>query len=676
MKQSALDRYFPLVLLAILVISFGLLIPVLGLYWDDWPAVTLARLRGVGAFWNFYQGERPFSAWTYILTMPILGTTPWVWHIFALLLRWLAVLAMWWCLRGLWPRQKSVANWMAILFAIYPVFTYQPVAVAFSQHWITFGLFFVSIGAMIWAERMPRRFYWLTALALISQALHMLTMEYFWGLELLRPLLLWIVLTDQEMPTRQRINLVVRRWLPYLAVFMAALLVRMVFFVNLKDDPNRPDLLYRLANQPLATLLQLLQLSIQDFTHNLIGAWYETARPDQIDLTDRVYLFSIVAGVAAASLTCLLLKKINRTGESQVEATPGWLRQALLVGLIATFLGPLPVWLTDRSVLWGMWGGRFALAAMFGLSILFYALLVWFTPRRLPILLLVSTLVGFAVGYHLRNATEYYRSTLKQNQFYWQLYWRAPSIQPNTAILSADELFSFVGRASTAMALNLLYPQPESQESLGYWFLELAHDIGPKQVPRLARGKPLNPTFRNFTFQGNSLDSLVIYYKSGTGRCLWVLSPEDADNPALPELTVQALPVSNLSRISPEPSSDIYPPTDLFGKEPPHDWCYYFQKADLMRQLGDWESVANLGDEAAQNGYKPADANEWIPFIQGYAHSDQWEKAVQRSQDAKQSNEEVTPRLCRIWQEMEDIVPAEHLQELEQFLTESNCLDE
>ena len=62
-----------------------------------------------------------------------------------------------------------------------------------------------------------------------------------------------------------------------------------------------------------------------------------------------------------------------------------------------------------------------------------------------------------------------------------------------------------------------------------------------------------------------------------------------------------------------------------------------------MRQLGDWESVANLGDEAAQNGYKPADANEWIPFIQGYAHSDQWEKAVQRSQDAKQINEEVTP---------------------------------
>jgi hypothetical protein len=196
-------------------------------------------------------------------------------------------------------------------------------------------------------------------------------------------------------------------------------------------------------------------------------------------------------------------------------------------------------------------------------------------------------------------------------------------------------------------------------------------------VPRLARGKPLNPTFRNFTFQGNSLDSLVIYYKSGTGRCLWVLSPEDADNPALPELTVQALPVSNLSRISPEPSSDIYPPTDLFGKEPPHDWCYYFQKADLMRQLGDWESVANLGDEAAQNGYKPADANEWIPFIQGYAHSDQWEKAIQRSQDAKQlSNGEVTPRLCRIWQEMEDIVPAEHLQELEQFLSESNCLNE
>lgn len=673
MKQSILDRYFPLFLLAIMVVSFGLLIPVLGLYWDDWPAVTLARLRGVSAFWDFYQGERPFSAWTYILTMPILGTTPWIWHVFALLLRWLAVLAMWWSLRGLWPNQKSVANWIAILFAIYPVFTYQPVAVAFSQHWITYGLFFVSMGGMIWAERLPDRFYWLTALALLTQALHMLTMEYFWGLELLRPLLLWIVFADLELPNRQRFTMVFRRWLPYLAIFLIALAVRMVFFVNPQDDPNQPNLLYSLVNQPLATLLRLIQLSVQDFIHNIAGAWYETARPDHIDLTDRVYIFSILAGLATALFTYYLLKQTDKLTEKQASVRRVWLRQALLVGLVATFLGPLPVWLTDRGVLWGMWGGRFALAAMFGLSILFYALLVWFTPRRMPILLLISTLVGLAVGYHLRNATEYYRSTLKQNQFYWQLYWRAPEIQPNTAILSADELFSFVGRASTAMALNLLYPQPEGQESLGYWFLELAHDIGPKQVPRLARGKPLNPTFRNFTFQGNSLDSLVIYYKSGTGRCLWVLSQDDADNSSLPELTTQALAASNLNRIIPEQGTTSYPPTEIFGQEPPHDWCYYFQKADLMRQLGNWEAVASLGDEADQKGYQPADANEWIPFIQGFAQTNQWEKAFIKSRAAMQLNETIASRLCRIWLGMDNKVPDDYRQELDEFLTEINC---
>ena len=175
-------------------------------------------------------------------------------------------------------------------------------------------------------------------------------------------------------------------------------------------------------------------------------------------------------------------------------------------------------------------------------------------PAGWPIILLVSNAGRLATGLPLAHRDGILPVNVKQNRFYWQLYWRAPSIQPNTAILSADELFSFVGRASTAMALNFNFtPSPKVRKAWGTGSLSWL-TILVREAPRLARGEPLNPTFRNFTFQGDSLDSLVIYYKSGTGRCLWVLSPEDADNPALPELTVQALPVSDLSRISPEPA--------------------------------------------------------------------------------------------------------------------------
>ena len=87
------------------------------------------------------------AAWTYILTTPFLGTAPINWHVFTLLLRWLAVLGMWWALRGLWPNKTRQVTWMALLFAVYPVFFQQPIAVAYSQHFITYALFFLSDAA-------------------------------------------------------------------------------------------------------------------------------------------------------------------------------------------------------------------------------------------------------------------------------------------------------------------------------------------------------------------------------------------------------------------------------------------------------------------------------------------------------------------------------------------------
>jgi hypothetical protein len=303
-----------------------------------------------------------------------------------------------------------------------------------------------------------------------------------------------------------------------------------------------------------------------------------------------------------------------------------------------------------------------------------FALLEWFTIKPLPKILIVSALVGLAAGYHIRVASTYYRSTLRQNQFYWQLYWRAPYLKPGTAILSADELFLYVGRLASGTTMNLIYPKPLDSQDLGYWFFELDHDIGPKSVPKLIKGRDLSATFRNFTFKGNSLDNLVVN-KAGNGRCLWVLSPQDVDNPDLPELTKLALPVANLSRIEPEPVAGDYPAQDLFGKEPAHDWCYYFQKADLARQFDDWQKVAQLGDEAQEKGYAAQDANEWLPFIQGYAFTGQWEKAIDRSRQAFTLKAEIAPRLCNTWSGIlsRATFDADGMEQLKHFETELAC---
>jgi hypothetical protein len=59
---------------------------------------------------------------------------------------------------------------------------------------------------------------------------------------------------------------------------------------------------------------------------------------------------------------------------------------------------------------------------------------------------------------------------------------------------------------------------------------------------------------------------------------------------------------------------------ELFGSEPAHDWCYYYQKASLARQQGDWQTAARLGEEVGRSGLLPTDVTEWLPFYQAAFH--------------------------------------------------------
>ena len=105
----------------------------------------------------------------------------------------------------------------------------------------------------------------------------------------------------------------------------------------------------------------------------------------------------------------------------------------------------------------------------------------------------------------------------------------------------------------------------------------------------------------------------------------------------------------NLNRIEAQPISSDYPPSEFFGEDLEHNWCYYYQKAELAAQLGAWQRVAELGDEAESRGFSPGNPHEWLPFIEGYAHSGLWDQALQRTRAAYTANELTAPRLCGLW---------------------------
>jgi hypothetical protein len=59
----------------------------------------------------------------------------------------------------------------------------------------------------------------------------------------------------------------------------------------------------------------------------------------------------------------------------------------------------------------------------------------------------------------------------------------------------------------------------------------------------------------------------------------------------------------------------------VFGPEPEHDWCYFYQKASLARQKQAWDEILVLGDEVLNNDLAPGDLIEWMPFLQAYAQA-------------------------------------------------------
>jgi len=173
-------------------------------------------------------------------------------------------------------------------------------------------------------------------------------------------------------------------------------------------------------------------------------------------------------------------------------------------------------------------------------------------------------------------------------------------------------------------------------------------------LPALKPGLPIEYDYIAGHFVGNTSQVVAFYYDPPA--CLRLLEPDiDADNHfiQLESLMREASALSNTDQILTD--SDPVMPA-IFQPEPAHSqtWCYYFEKADLARQLGDWETVTRLGDEAfALNDY-PNNPLERFVFIEGYAHTGDWEHAVKLSRESYRiSKQYVRPLLCRLWQRIE-----------------------
>jgi hypothetical protein len=632
------------------ILAYGVLIPWMGYYWDDWGFAWTAKFLGPMEFIPSFLPFRPFLGPIFAFTTSILGISQLTWQVFGLLVRFGTGLAALFAMRSIWPKARLQTSLASLFFVVFPGYNQQWIALTHTnQEMLSLCAYLLSLGYMIKAVRAEHKNKIknsLIAFALTFFGLY--TTEYFVGLELLRPIILWFVLLEINSNERM-ISRVFRTWLPYLLIWISNL--AFLFWYHNSAYYNSYGLTaFKLGD---SGIVGFITSTIEDFIQSFIttgfNSWTNTLSLVTNSLLRSLTWFSFIV-IGVSFLVVFIAHNNNRNIEvgTYLPSNFGW--QALLLGGVGILMGRIPSWLAGLPLQIEFSWDRFMISMMLGGSLFFLGLVDYLIQDNKRELLIASILISLAVGWQFTKANTYRLEWQNQKQFFWQLNWRVPSLKPGTLVVTHELPFEYVTDLSLSAALNWIYAPEIHSHELPYMLVYTKARLHHPVLPALKPGLAISYDFRTMKYTSNTDQALVIFQENP--GCLRILDPVYANKDTLPGMTymlTDAVNLSNLNLIDTN-SPGFSPPTEYFGKEPAHDWCYFFEKAELARQSGDWSEVARLGNEAELNKFSAISPVENLPFIEAYALTGQIDRAVLFTNETYSAQPELQPALCGLWQ--------------------------
>ena len=164
---------------------------------------------------------------------------------------------------------------------------------------------------------------------------------------------------------------------------------------------------------------------------------------------------------------------------------------------------------------------------------------------------------------------------------------------------------------------------------------------------------------------------LWFFMKNLINRCYWFVNPDDAYLPNLNQDEKDLFSISHLDQIKNVGGTNSKTVRQLFGDEINHNWCYFYQKAELAAQFENWIEVESLNVEAEIVGERPEHGRELYPFIQAYAHLDQWDQVKTNSLKALDLTMNLQERTCHFLQQIDqETIDTNHAQEKDEVMSE------
>lgn len=653
----------PALLALLTFLAYGLLAPAAGFHWDDWGFAWADYFLGSAQFVPSFFGFRPFLGPIFTVTTSLLPPTPLAWQLFALVIRFLIGLSAWWMLCAFWPHRPRLALTATLFILVFP---------GYSQHWVAFThinqelipFIFYLLSFGVSAHAIRRKSLPLGALAVFLQFLGLFPTEYFFGMEPLRFLLIWSLFDGANL--RNRLRSALTAWLPYLFLWASNGLWLAWFY------RSGAYISYGMEGQSLNWLIELLDAIFKAGLY----VWGQV-----LLLTGSAPLSPtslLTFGLIAVTFALLLLYRPRFTERDEHTLTfraSHFALYLIILGLGGILLGRLPSLAAGLPLTLQSTFDRFMISMTLGGSLFLAGLveLLFGRAERLK-LIVISLVIALGVGQQFHNSNLFRRDWARQQEIFWQFAWRVPALEPGTLLLTGviPDMPLETDLSFTA-PINWLYAPGYTTGNLPHALLYSEARIGGQVLTSIKPNTPITLPFRTVAFQG-STDAVLVFFIPQNG-CLRILDPALGDAETYekePDFLTSIIPLSRPELILTNAPA-LVPSQPPFGAEPEHTWCYFYEKAELARQVGDWQAILDLGRQAEVLGYEPADLLEWMPFIEAQARIGNVGQALQMSRDAVTQAARTRKGMCNLWERVQAQAP-ERSAFSAQALAEFNCI--
>jgi hypothetical protein len=633
-----------LLILLTTVLTYGLSISRLGFYHDDWYMLWSGEARGAQSIIPLFSTDRPFMGVVYSYVYRLLGDAIANWHWYALLWRFIGGLGFFWILRLLWPREKYITTLMAVLFIVYPGFLSQPNANTKQNHLYGFGTALLSIAFTLEAMKTNRRGWKIFCyiLSILLTANYLWIYEYMIGFEGTRLVIIGYALYQKGLRGFRKLAVETLKiaW-PYLLVTAVFLYWRIFVFEGSRNATDAGQLAGNYLGDLRYMSIRLLVETAKDFLNTSVFAWF--VMPYQLiasalysDLGIALLIAGLVIGLV---FLYMFLYRSRQAVEQQEGASPNLVRDLLCVGGLTVLCAVAPVILSGRNVELYDAYKSYGLHPIPGVILFITGLVLMIRPKFRS--WVVVALIGVSVATQVLNADNWARYWEYQRQMWWQLTWRAPDIQNDTLVMTySDTGFNPEQDYELWGPLNLIY-----RPGLAKAPAIQAEVLNSDTVYNVLKGEVKNNKVRDIRLH-RDFNNLLLLSMSPVSSCLHVIDgtlPVYSENETL--LLRQVGAYSHVDRIVPQGTAPV-PPATLFESEPAHGWCYYYQKASLARQRGDWEEIGNLYDQVHKLNLETDDKSEMIPFLEGLVNLGRVEDARTLFQEQIKGNAKMRLPLC------------------------------